>query len=388
MKKLLFVIIALLLVSLGSAGNIWVEPTFDVTDTCNVHLHVICAEKAFNNEYDPINHNISYHNQSGLDKTNRFCAILDQGAGLGCNFNFTEPSDGVNDVDGIKQFSELCEEAPDGATYSGTFGYFDENCDGDEIFVQDSNGHLDTSQYIENNVTYDVIDRIENIDYFDTLVPGIGGVIDGSVSDTFGNRIENATVTFYFKNPKGTFLPYRNYTTPMDGTFTTNNEVNLTTYFRNTSSDLIPLTEYIIIVRHPEFAEEVVDVPVGIDNISNWVTVNITLDPLITCQDDCTTIGSNLCESSCHGINGCNFSETPAGVSTAPFLDGVPSGIFVQREIDSAVYEILACEGDPVLVSGIADSGPDCPADQEVWKTTRLVKLNGKVVRMVVTLCR
>ncbi|MFT4326826.1 MAG: carboxypeptidase-like regulatory domain-containing protein [Candidatus Woesearchaeota archaeon] len=390
------------------ASGVWVEPSFSGHPSCNAQNHVMCSEYSTNlNFYNPHPdfRNISYTNLS-TDRTFQFCAIVDNPDGA-CHFdmiNGSHPDNNIFSLADLKNWSGLCGQNTLPLNLDGVGPmYYDMNCNGDELFEMGPYGRLDTTRYIENGVTFDVWPRQSNIAYFDIISKiddnNIGGIIQGTVTSVSGVPIENANVTLFFKNTRGTFIPYRSFLTDENGFYSTFVNTNITTYFSTYNTSTIPLTDYILTVRHPEFLEFSGDVPLGVPVDGTLYpglrTYNVTLDPVNVCQPDCTFIGSNICRQECDGINDCSF-RTIVGtdISLAPYLHGVLRGSVITREIEVSgvnnTYTIEACEGPALLSDSLIDAqqGPTCPEDQELWRTERIVRLNGQIRRMVVTLCQ
>ena len=398
----LFLILDVFVYSIGT----WVELPISVDDNCTANSFVMCSEMGKNYVPDTFRSAdggvIPYHNES-TDKTQLFCAIFDDGDGAG--FKVLNGSyEGIFNYTQLKTYSNISEENVNNVTYEGEVErHYDENCDADEIFPRLSDGRLDLTKYIENGVTYDILNQsnFANLDNFDIIAKtsggnSVGGIMGGTVRDKYG-PLENANVTIYFVSSTGVFIPYRTYLTSSDGSFTTFNDVELKTYFRTVITNRIPLTKYLIIVEkkgYNEFKEEVV---LGIDGESPFKQdLDIFMSQVDDCKSDCTYRGDSLhlCRKECHGRKGCYFkriSETENGSVAADVLDKHPiTDSSIEISVSGNWYKVRPCDGEwyPILPPTSRKASSSCPEGQESWKTTKIVKLNGKIVRMVLTLCR
>ena len=163
-------------------------------------------------------------------------------------------------------------------------------------------------------------------------------------------------------------------------------------------SNRIPLTTYTIIVKHPSYHDVIVDVELGVNGTPEFREYNINMTPIDYCQNDCTFIGDSnqLCRKECNGINGCQFKNISSlhdsnyAANLLHLVPKKPAGQYIEISVDGSRYKVNPCEGDWYYLT--ADDkktvSSQCPDGKEAWKVTQPVKLNGKIVRMVLTICQ
>jgi hypothetical protein len=393
-RNLLFVVLIIFLFSLTSvfvsSEGYWAEPSFSGSPICNGYSHVMCAENGAG--YDSVTGKIPYHDALS-NRSYDYCAIYSDGDT--CSFGFKS----FSNLSTLKNSSLLCGDVYINGTarlnlmtnYDGVYSYYDENCNGDEQFIRvndDPSELLDLSKYVENNVSYDVTNDESNIDGFD-IVSGVGTLISGTAIDSTGHVVSGVNFTLYFKNAEGVFEPYRNMISDVTGAITTLKNTTIKTYYNNYSNiEKIPCTKYILVGKHANFTDSVTEFDFTLPNCAASLANVFVMQPASLCEVDCTLIGSNLCAKECDGRNGCEFAKFPLTTnSTADYVDDVPKDIVVQRNVSGIVYDIPTCTGTPysAVISKVTS---ECSSDKEVWKESRLVTLNGKVIRMTVTVCK
>ena len=388
-----------------SFAGTWVPVSVSIDPFCSQQLHVMCSEQGLIG-YDPATGLIPYSDREGSDRTFLFCAISDIGGTQGFRLiNGTEH--GISSFTDLKRSGLLVSPNPNAVNYGGDFAqHFDENCNADEVFFRNPGGSLDFTRYIENGVVYDVLFKESNVNDFDIIavkkntstinatfenLVNLGSFLSGTFIDTNNNVvIQDVNVTLYFKNQRGSSIPYMSFKTNDFGFFTTNTPRTITTYFATYEDvSLIPKTTYIMIAKHPLYEDLIVEIDLSTPKPAQ--TFHMT--PFGVCQSDCTFEGSNLCRSECHGINGCSFGNIDG--NTAVVIDAlhlVPKGTVKLLSHESKHYRVDACIGDPVETTTIpvetTDSISSCPEGKSAWKTERLVTKDGEVVRLVLTVCR
>lgn len=394
MNKVIFVIICILCLPLVYAGS-WGPITPSLDPYCSQEFHVMCAE---NNSvsYNPGTGLIPYSN-SPTTRTYQYCVIANISGSIG--FAFVDGvSEGISNYTDLKGHDILIQENNASVDYGfGVDEYFDENCNGDELFIRAGDQSLDLSRYTENNKTFDVLDDPSNIDDFDILAEdgsgnllGYGSYLAGTLIDeNSGTPVANVNVTVYFKNERGTLQPYLTYLTDSSGEFRTDSprdiETNFKTYF---DVQLIPKTEYLVVTQHPLYEDLVVEL-----DLHTPISRDFYLSPYGICESDCTFEGSNLCRQECHGINSCAFSSLPNGdwSSVASAMHLQPINTQQYFTINSTYYQAQSCTGAVTEVppgSGVGSGESSCPPGKSAWKSERLVTKDGEIVKLIVTICQ
>lgn len=398
MRILLLVVLIFTLSSFVYASGMWVPVPMSGDVSCNQNFHVMCSEDGIN--YDAGGKVPPYSNDPS--DTNMFCAIHDDGGTVGFGF-INGSAYGIFTVEDLKNSSLLINEKNNPWSYDGipaNARHFDENCNGDELFEQNANPlnrSLILSRYIENGVAYDVEYRAENIDNFDIIalnqsdetLLNFGSYIIGTFIDSNSNLpIPDVNATLYFKNEKGTNIPYLSYISNSTGSFTTLNPRDIETYYRNYSDvRMIPKTSYIIVTKHPLYEDLVVEVNLNAPRPDE----KFYLQPYGVCESDCTFEGGNICQKECQGINGCFFDNTVLDSSiVADALDSLPVNSDTIFDYGLKSYSATTCTGvvSEIISDSAVSSSSSCPPDKSAWRSEHLVLRDGKVAKMVVTYCR
>ena len=98
-----------------------------------------------------------------------------------------------------------------------------------------------------------------------------------------------------------------------------------------------------------------------------------------SCKPDCTTSDSSLCQSSCNGINNCNFHDN----ASLSICNNVQNGWVRDYNL---THQITCCSGIPEQKIELS-ADVSCPFAQHLYQFTRIVRYNGNPVKMIVTVC-
>jgi 5-hydroxyisourate hydrolase-like protein (transthyretin family) len=114
------------------------------------------------------------------------------------------------------------------------------------------------------------------------------------------------------------------------------------------------------------------------ENLVSNVQYNATLFFAQTlCQNDCTMVGSNICDRRCDGFNSCEFKNQSVRNICDP-TDNPNDGALKGHIIDN----VLCCTGDS-SISSSNQVDMKVPSNiDNVVKTTRIVFLNGQPVKL------
>jgi len=110
------------------------------------------------------------------------------------------------------------------------------------------------------------------------------------------------------------------------------------------------------------------------------ITRNFVLDPAMTseCKDDCTTIGSPLCNPACDNRNGCLFHDA----ITRNLCDGKQPGF---RASYSLSEDVICCEGAPFEKESIRKVENKLSTNKKnLVRITKPLVLDGQQVNMVI----
>jgi hypothetical protein len=400
MKRLISFICIALYISLFTFAGTWIEPPIVSSADCNGAAHVMCAEYGNTSVYDPVTKTTPYASRE-TNKSNHFCMIVQDDGGIPYFELVNGSTYGLTSLSGIKNWTasfdgvRLATESNIARTYDGVTAHFDENCNADEMFtVREGNGLLDLGYYEENGVLYRIDETSSTIDDFDLVgtdtsgeLLDLGTMVFGSIINSqTGLAVEDVNITFYFDNPDGITKPFFSISSNDLGYYSTLDfQRDIQTYhalYENVSR--IPITSYVIVLKHPEFNDKTIVLDTSISPIEQ----NFEIDPYGVCESDCTYQGSSICRSDCAGINGCNFYELPGGYSLADEMNLIPKTSLVSFSYDSQEYSAYACEGQAFLKEAtvLAESS-SCPTGTNAWKTERVVRFNGQVAKMIVTYC-
>lgn len=374
-------------VFVSGIGGTWVEPDTLGQLGCNVFQHVMCSEFSTDTSvYDPLT-GLRPYNTLLQDKSDIFCVIRRNDPPFGPGFGFINASNLTYIKDNRANY--LADVTCEPVSYGSTPRHYDEQCMADEFFPERHlNGSLDLRWYRETFDGYDKLHRVQyspgNIDNFNLISGQCGGFIYGHVTDyETGEPVEGATITLFFQSNAGVD-EYLTFTTNEDGYYQTLLPRNIQTdYGVYTNINKIPITSYIIVVKHPLYQ----------DHTSSTITLqggaqhNVQLRKGTVCTSDCTYLGGSVCRKECAGINGCVFPSIE-GANLTELLHFVPRNTLFNFNISDQQWAVRACIGEPYKVDQTTiGQGANCPDGTNVWKTTRLVRLNGQLVTMVLTVC-
>ncbi|MFT4310925.1 MAG: hypothetical protein ACMXYC_04825, partial [Candidatus Woesearchaeota archaeon] len=229
---------------------------------------------------------------------------------------------------------------------------FDNSCSMYNYFALTDSG-LDTSIFKHQGQNFNVTTDKNGIRDFnlDRFHQSCFPTIDFNITNPQGQPID-ATIEIYFE--PHTTQPY-NITT-------SNQEIR------------IPATWYTMVVKSDEYLSQAVNVNFS---VLQETTVHVQLQSS-ECQADCTRVGSNTCDASCEGINGCTFYNN----QTKEAVDGRLLGTLVNLGNNQ---QVRACSGEPFAVQpqrAVIECG-----DRPIAQVTRIVYHEGKPVRLVVATC-
>ena len=372
MNRSLFYLVFVVLFSFSVfASGLWIQVPPPSISTCSGYAYVMCSENDSN--YNYINHLIPYHENNSV--TEKFCGIHDISNGR--KLEFIDASS-LSDLKS-KTSSEICGPS----AYDGFSEYWDENCNGDELFGKTNSGSLDLTSYIENGNTFEVEFDDSNIDNFD-IVSGCGGKVRGKVTDCkTGEAITDVNISFRFYNSLGE--EYFSLNSDISGNFDSSMFLrDIQTNFKNYRNiDAIPKTKYLVVATHTNYLTNSLDLVLDED----IETLNFCLDPVENCNDDCTFVDGDVCKEVCDGINGCSFGTFPDGYSTKFLLDGLLANLHQTLSYNGDSYTGYACEGNFVKSTRSNYNSVTCDNGKSMWTSTRIVDYNGQRVRMIVTYC-
>ncbi|MGM5483946.1 MAG: hypothetical protein ACQER9_03455 [Nanobdellota archaeon] len=388
-----------------SSSGVWTELPIATEGGCTPTSYVMCAEDG--PHYNETEGTIPYYNESGTDKTYQFCAVdINDEIGF---INGTEK--GFTNLSGLKEYFKQNEEEegnienPDPLTMSSISGniegHFDENCNVDELFTERTEENkIDYSIYCENDKCFNVSDPLyddngyethKNIDNFDIITKGLGTMVDGKVKESgTGKNISDVNLTFYFNSEKG-LSEYFSLLSDENGEFTTlDYKRNITTYHKKYNDiNKIPITDYVIVARHPDYE----DYKTNVIPVKDPEYIEISMESYSTCQNDCTLEGSNICNKDCDGVNGCEIEWKVNETYLKEQIDGVPKGKNKQFLYNGKDYIVETCNNIPSEIipktPGSKTEGEiTCPEGKSAWKKERFVNLDGELVKMQVTVCK
>lgn len=367
----------------SAIGGTWVELDAIGDEGCNVFQHVMCSEYSSDlSQYNPITKLIPYNTLTS-DKSNKFCVIKLNAGVRGAGFGYIQNYSTLTEVKDNRVILADLQCTP--VSYGGPVQHYDEQCMADEFFPnRHPNGSLDLRTYVENGKEYRVQYTQGNVDNFNVISGQCGTYIWGSVVDDETNLpVYNASVTLFFKSDAGV-SEYFTFYTDIYGRYETLLERDITTYYGTYENvSLIPITTYIIAVKHPLYQDDVSDAQAVYEPLEH----NVRLKKGTVCSPECTYVGGSICRQECEGINGCQFPRMD-GVNLSTLLHGVPKNNLFTFTYNETNYGVNACIGDVFEIQDTPiGAQATCEPGTNVWKTTRLVRLNGQLVRMILTVC-
>lgn len=99
------------------------------------------------------------------------------------------------------------------------------------------------------------------------------------------------------------------------------------------------------------------------------------------CQADCTREGSDVCDRTCDGYNGCTFPSNKVKDicdSGTGQYDGATNG---QVKTYNSTHEVRCCDSTPYKSETEPESNVTVEAD-DIVRTERIVTINGEQVKM------